>query len=128
MTIERSFVPKLYFLVVGDHVRPDAGLFNILGAGIDRVGTEVPGLVNLGIAGRIIFTNEEAEDSHAADIRITGPGGTPLVQIHGQMAPAAGAGGLPDDWPHQGGLAINMAVPIQQHGVHTLTLLIDGEE
>lgn len=116
-TLEGSFVPKLDFLVIGDHVRPESGVFNILAAGVDRVATEVPGLLHLGVAGRVVFNDDELMNPHLVDIRITGPNHSPVLQIRGEIVPAASTADLPDDWPQQGGLAVNMTVPIQEHGV-----------
>jgi hypothetical protein len=120
-------VPKLDFLVVGDHVRPDSGVFNILAAGVDRIFTEVPGAVFLGLAGRVTFDREEASNRHVADVRITGPDGKTVLQVRGEMA-ATLAPDVPEDWPIQTGLGLNLLVPFQEHGVHTLSLVVDGEE
>jgi hypothetical protein len=115
-------------MVIGDHVRPDSGVFNILAAGIDRIYTELPGMASFGLAARIAFTSEEARRPHIAEIRIASPDGAVMLQLRGQMTIGVLPSDLPGDWPPQGGIGVNVSVPIQKYGVHRLALLVDDLE
>jgi hypothetical protein len=124
-------VPVLDFLVIGDHVRPEsAGVLNILGAGIDRVMTDLPGAVEIGVAGRIVLTPDEFGEPHTLDIRVLGPTDVPILQVRGELgrAQALNLDGLPDDWPLQTVIATNLVVPIQEYGQYRIVLSLDGTD
>jgi hypothetical protein len=122
-------VPYLDFMVLCDHVRPEGGLMHLLAAGIDRVmPPRLPALQTIGIAGRIGFTPGEASSGRQFEIEVEvrGPDGDRLAGVRGSVgidSPVV----VDSRLPSLGGIALNLLVPLQAEGVHTVELAVDGE-
>lgn len=120
-------MPDLNFLILCDHVRPDQGTMHILAAGIDRMQLEpVPSLAPLGIAASLSFPRDQVGTEHPAELRIHDPENNLVFEARGGLLITEDPYGL-TDWPIRAGITLNVLIPIQTYGPHSVTLLVDGE-
>jgi hypothetical protein len=122
-------VPYLDFMVLCDHVRPEGGLMHLLAAGIDRViPPRLPTLQSMGIAGRVGFTPGEASSGQQFEIEVDvrDPDGERLAGVRGSVG-VDSTSAMDSRLPSVGGIALNLLVPLQAEGMHTVDLAIDGE-
>jgi hypothetical protein len=102
---------------------------HLLAAGIDRVfPVRLPTLQRLGVAGRVGFTQEEVASAQLfeVEVNVEAPGGERIAGVRGTVG-IDSPGMVDSQLPALGGVALNLLVPLQTSGVHTVSLSIDGE-
>lgn len=123
---------RLETFVLADAVSaPPDGKFYVLGGGITRFNLiQFPAAVQLGVYARFELDQDEPVASHQIRIHFIGPNGVDL--LNGGPEIPVQAPEEPPNWEEGEArfvaIAINMGpVPIQEHGVYTLRLDLDGD-
>jgi hypothetical protein len=112
----RRIVPEIEFLLLCDYARGNGGLIDIIGGGVDQIRSpKLPTVHALGLAGRLRFEKDDIDREHAMSIVFKDPTGEPLTQVRGIFFAQSPTGFL----------ALNITVPLQSYGVHTLEFTID---
>jgi len=121
-------VPEVDFVALCDHVRGgEGGILHVIAAGIDRIrAAQLPTIQNVGLALRIALTLEECDTQHRIQVHLTDPEGQRLFEIAGTFG-VTDVSNVPSGWPAFTAAALNFGMPIQQHGVHKLDLIIDDD-
>jgi hypothetical protein len=118
-------MPELDYALLCDYARAEGGVAHVIAAGIDTIHrSEVPSVANLGLLARIIFADDETDETHQVEVQLRDQDGEQIAQVNLTAVPRR-MEGLPEAWPTAALLAMNFGVPLPSFGPYTLTVLLD---
>jgi hypothetical protein len=120
-------MPQLDYALLADYVRVEGGLAHVIAGNVDTVyANDVPAAQNISLLIVLKFTREECGRPWPIDVVFQDEDGERLVQVNGQVQ-AEWAEGLPPGWRVGAALGMNFGIVIQQHGLHSFEVLVNGE-
>jgi hypothetical protein len=121
-------VPELDYAVLGEYVRVEGGLANMIAAGIDTVyAPQVPTGHNLGLLLRIGFARVETERPHRIEVIFQDEDGERLAHITGVITPEWNED-LPPGWRVGSFSDLNFGVPLPRYGLYSFEILINDNQ